>query len=68
MYIYIYISQQYVCVIYTATCFDTFMSSSDSLQPISCKVTHLLQIASVENRIYKIKLYHINLLAPEFHI
>jgi hypothetical protein len=30
------ITQQPVCVTYTATCFDTFLSPSDSLQPMSC--------------------------------
>ena len=30
VYIYIYISQQSLCVMYTATCFDTFLSSSPS--------------------------------------
>ena len=31
-----YISQQSHCLIYTSTCFDTFMSSSGSLQPVPC--------------------------------
>ena len=35
-YLIYYISQQSLCVIYTATCFDTVMSPSDSLQSMPC--------------------------------
>jgi hypothetical protein len=44
------------CLIYTATCFDTFMSPSDNLQRTPCKVTHILQIAAVGNTVYNLKL------------
>ena len=33
------------------------MSSSDSLKPIPCYATHVLQIADVGNRIYKINMF-----------
>ena len=36
----VYIRTVY-CVINTATCFDTIVSSSDSLQPMPCYVTHI---------------------------
>ena len=32
----VYISQQSLCVIFTPTCFNTFVSSSGSPQPIPC--------------------------------
>jgi hypothetical protein len=33
---YQYISQQSLCAVYTATCSDTFLSPSDSLEPLPC--------------------------------
>ena len=32
----LYLSQQCVCVMYSATCFDSFLSPSDSLQSMYC--------------------------------
>ena len=37
------------------------MSPSDSSQPMPCPVTYVLQIAAVDNTVYKIKMSHLNL-------
>jgi hypothetical protein len=46
-----------LCNLYTATCFDTFMSPSDSSQTIPCFVANILNTAADENTIYKIKIF-----------
>ena len=47
----LYISQQSLCAIYTAKCFDIFVSPSDSLQPMPCYVTFVPLISAVDNQI-----------------
>jgi hypothetical protein len=37
------------------------MSPSDSLQPMPCPVTYVLQIAAVDYKVYKIKVSHLSL-------
>ena len=61
VYIYLYHNQQthnYFTNYHTATCFDTIVSSSDSLQSIPCQVTPVfqMQLSVIQ---FTMKMFHI---------
>jgi len=45
---------------HTATCFDTVVSSSDSLKPILCQVTQVFQMQLLVIQ-FIIKMFHVGL-------
>jgi len=42
-----------LCVIYTATCFDIFTSSSGSLQSMTCYVTYFFKWQTLKIKFYE---------------
>jgi hypothetical protein len=64
----LYCDQQmhnYLTNYHTATCFDTIVSSSDSLQSIPCQDTHVFQMQLLVIQ-FTIKMFHIGFMQVLF--